>query len=409
MKLSKRRRTDLRVLRQREFRLFLTGRVASRLGSTIAPIAISFAILEHHGTASQVGTVLAAQSVPLVIFLLIGGGLADRWGRRRAMVAADVLRAVAQGALASWLLLGRPPLWAFALAEAVVGFGMALFGPATTGLVPELVTNQEQLQQANSLHGLTTSLSAVVGPAIAGLIVAATNPGIAVAVDAATYLLSGLLLGALHIPAKPSAPAISFFSQLRGGWTAFRTRTWLWLIVLQYAVFHLVVLAPFTVLGVVVAKTSLGGAPAWGTILAALGLGSVVGSVVVLHMRPRRPLLVATSTGAAWVAPLFLLGVSAPLWAIGFGAFLAGCAFGIFGPLWDTTLQREIPPNVLSSVSSYDYLGSVALLPLGYAIAGPLSGVIGIKPLLLLAGIWMLVSSLAVLAVPVVRRLEARD
>jgi len=402
-------RSTLRVLRHPGLLRFLTGRVMSLLGSSMAPLAISFAILDHSGTATQVGEVLAAQSVPLVGFLVFGGSAADRWGRRRVMVLADVLRAAAQGSLAAWVIAGHPPLGAFAAAEAVIGVGQAMFGPAVTGLVPDLVADASDLQAANSLRGLANSLATVAGPALAGIVVAAINPGWAIAVDAATYLASAALLVSLRLPPRPPTPSASFAAQLREGWTEFWARTWLWVIVAQYALFHLIVLAPFMVLGVVIAKTSLGGPTAWGAILAALSLGSLAGSLVTLHVRPRRPLLVATITGLTWIAPTLMLGLTAPAWAIVAGAFSAGVGLGVFGPLWDTTLQHQIPERVLSRVSSYDYLGSVALLPVGYALAGPLAAILGGHAILLAAAAWAAISTLAVAAVPAVRNLRTTN
>jgi len=399
------RRSTLRVLRHPGLWQFLTGRVMSLLGSSMAPLAISFAILDHSGTATQVGEVLAAQSVPLVGLLVFGGSAADRWGRRRVMVLADLLSAAAQGTLAAWVIAGHPPLVAFAAAEAVIGVGQAMFGPAVTGLVPELITDPSDLQAANSLRGLASSLATVAGPALAGILVAAINPGWAIAVDATTYLASAALLVSLRLPPRPPTLSASFVAQLREGWTEFWARTWLWVIVAQYALFHLIVLAPFMVLGVVIAKTSLGGPAAWGAILAALSLGSVAGSLVALHVRPRRPLLVATLTGFTWIAPTLLLGLTTPAWAVAIGAFSAGFGLGVFGPVWETTLQHHIPGRVLSRVSSYDYLGSVALLPVGYALAGPLAAILGGHTILLAAAAWVAISTLAVLAVPAVRNL----
>ncbi len=403
------RRSTLRVLRHPGLLRFLTGRVLSLLGSSMAPLAISFAILDHSGTATQVGEVLAAQSIPLVAFLVFGGSAADRWGRRRVMVLADLLRAGAQAALATWVIAGHPPLGAFAGAEAVIGVGQAMFGPATTGLVPDLVADPSDLQAANSLRGLANSLATVAGPALAGIVVAAINPGWAIAVDAATYLASAALLVSLRLPARPPIPSASFAAQLREGWTEFWGRTWLWVIVAQYALFHLIVLAPFMVLGVVIAKTSLGGPTAWGAILAALSLGSLAGSLVTLHVRPRRPLLVATLSGFTWIAPTLMLGLTAPAWAIAIGAFSAGTGLGVFGPLWDTTLQHHIPERVLSRVSSYDYLGSVALLPVGYALAGPLAAILGGHTILIAAAAWIAISTFAVLAMPAVRNLPSTN
>src|SRR5579862_4228267 len=235
------------ALRQRDFRLFFAGQATSQIGTGMLPVALSFAVLNRHGSAGDVGFVLGAETLPLVLFLLVAGVVADRADRRVVMVLADVTRAGAQGGLAAWLLVGHPPLWGFLVLEAVVGTGLAFFTPAMTGLIPE-VTPPQFLHQANALNGVAQWGGALVGPGLAGLLVAAAGPGWAVAVDAATYCVSGACLARLHLRPARRTPTGDFLAQLTGGWRAFRERTWLWAIVTQFSFFGLLVFPPFFVL-----------------------------------------------------------------------------------------------------------------------------------------------------------------
>jgi len=393
------------ALRQRDFRLFFAGQATSQIGTGMLPVALSFAVLNRHGSAGDVGFVLGAETLPLVLFLLVAGVVADRADRRVVMVLADVTRAGAQGGLAAWLLVGHPPLWGFLVLEAVVGTGLAFFTPAMTGLIPE-VTPPQFLHQANALNGVAQWGGALVGPGLAGLLVAAAGPGWAVAVDAATYFVSGACLARLHLRPARRTPTGDFLAQLTGGWRAFRERTWLWAIVTQFSFFGLLVFPPFFVLGAVVAKQSLGGAVAWGGILAAQGAGSVLAGLLMLRVQPRRPLLVAEAVLFAWGLVLGSLAMRAPAVVVGVCAFFSGASFGTFGPLWDTTMQRELPPEVLSRASAYDWFGSFAFLPVGYVIVGTTARALGITGTLWLAAAWMVASTAVVLAVPSITELR---
>ena len=208
----------LGALHERNFRLYFLGQLTSSIGTGMTPVALSFAVLAlRHGSASDVGVVLAAQTVPLVVFLLVGGVAGDRFGRRHVMLSADVLRASAETALAAWIIFGHPPLWGFLLLPALVGTGTAFFMPSLTGLIPQIVSG-ERLTQANALNGLTFSIGAIIGPAVAGVIVATASPGWAILADAASYVLSVWSLAALRLGPAPGASQDSFYAQLRLGW-----------------------------------------------------------------------------------------------------------------------------------------------------------------------------------------------
>jgi len=397
----------LGALREHNFRLYFLGQLTSSVGSGMTPVALSFAVLAlRHGSASDVGAVLAAGTVPLVVFLLIGGVAGDRLGRRRVMLGADILRASAQAALAAWILFANAPFWGFLLLSALVGSGTAFFMPALTGLIPQIVSG-ERLTQANALNGLTFSIGGIIGPAVAGVIVATASPGWAILADALSYVLSVCSLAALRLGPGATRTSESFYAQLRRGWSEFWSRTWLWAIVLSASGFNMAMMAPYLVLGAVITKESLGGATAWGTILGAQGVGAVVGGVAMLRLRFRRPLVVAGLSLLVWPYPLLSLAYRAPVLVIAIGAFLGGASFAIFDTQWQTTMQREVPAEVLSRVSAYDWFGSLVFLPLGYAIVGPVASMVGIHAVFIFGTSYLLVSVAAILLIPAVRQMGA--
>ncbi|HEY1824625.1 MAG TPA: MFS transporter [Acidimicrobiales bacterium] len=395
----------LGALQERNFRLFFIGQTASSIGSGMAPVAIVFAILAH-GTASDVGYVLAAQTVPLVILLLVGGVVGDRVNRRTLMLQSDLLRTLAEFALGLWVVLDAPPVWGFMALGALMGVGQAFFSPALTGIVPQMLSG-DQLQQGNALNGISNSSGGIAGPAIAGVIVAVFNPGWAILADALSYLISVISLAMVHIDWNASETKASFSSLLREGWHEFWSRTWLWVVVIEFSLFN-ALFASFFVLGPVVAKASLGGAKAWGLILAAEGVGAVLGGVVMLRIHPRRPLLVATLSTFGSVIPLYFIALHSLTVVVAAAAFLSGISLSIFGVQWSTTMQREIPTEMLSRLSAYDWFGSLVLLPLGMAVVGPVSSVIGVKTTLIVCASTMVALIVATLCVPSVTRLQLR-
>lgn len=392
------------ALRERNFRLLFIGQTASQIGIGMAPVAIVFAVLAH-GTATDVGYVLAAQTAPMVLLLLVGGVVGDRMSRRKLMLQSDTLRTLAECALGLWVLLGHPPLWGFMTLGALMGVGQAFFGPALTGIVPQMLS-PGKLQQGNALNGISESTGGIIGPAIAGVIIVVSSPGWAILIDGLTYLLSVISLALIRIDWQAATQTEPFIVLLRQGWREFWSRKWLWVIVIEFSLVN-ALYASFLVLGPVVAKQSLGGAPAWGAILAAAGAGAVVGGIVMLRVHPRRPLLIATLATLVFPLPLFFIAGRSPTFLIAIAAFLAGGFITVFSVQWNTTLQREIPSDVLSRVSSYEWFGSLILLPIGMAIVGPLSTAIGITTTLIGSGGLMILLVLSVLAVPSVTRLRA--
>jgi MFS family permease len=395
-------------LGQREFRFLFLGRTTSFVGNAFANVALAFAVLDLTGSKADLGLVLAARTVPQVLFLLVGGIWADRLPRHRVMVFSNVVSGLSQGVIAVLLLTGEAEVWQLAALGAINGLSAAFFFPAATGIVPQTVP-QRLLQPANAILRLGQNASWIGGAAFGGLVVAATSPGVGIAVDAASFFAAALFLSLIHLPSTLKMEASNFFAELRDGWREFSTRTWLWVIVLQFGFVNAVELGVQGVLGPAIAKDHLGGAAAWGLILTAESIGLIVGGVLLLRFRPHRLLLTAT-IGVLLTMP-FLLGLAGPMPVVVLVALaaLAGIGIETFGILWDTTMQQEIPQEKLSRVYSYDALGSWVLIPLALAVAGPLAELVGTRETIVGAVAISLTATLAVLFVRDVRTITRRE
>ncbi|MFF5565191.1 MFS transporter [Streptomyces sp. NPDC012623] len=392
----------------RNYPLLTAAAVATQLGSQGALIASAFAVLETGGGAGDVGLVAAARTVPLVLFLLVGGALADRLPRHRVMVAANALNCVSQAAFAALVLTGEPRLWQMMLLSGLGGTGQAFFSPANEGMLMSSVSG-EQAGRAFALYRMATHGAGIGGAALGGALIAVTGPGWVLAIDAGAFLVAGTLrafLDVSHIPARASGGSV--IADLRDGWREFTGRSWLWTIVVQFAVVNGVVVATQAVYGPVVAEEELGGPGPWGLALAAFGAGTVVGALVMVRWRPRRPLLAGTLA----VFPLALpaVGLAIPLSASGLMAvmFATGLSVEVFGVSWMTMLHQEIPEEKLSRVSSYDMFGSFAMIPVATALAGPAEDAFGRTSALWGCAALVVLLTAAVLLVPDVRNLTRR-
>jgi MFS family permease len=400
-------RPSLEPLREREFRLLFFGRTISVAGNAFTNVALAFAVLELTGSKADLGYVLAAQAVPLVVFMLVGGIWADRLPRHRVMVASNLVNGTVQAVTAVLLLTGHAEVWQLIVLSALGGTSFAFFFPASIGIVPQTVP-PEALQSANALLRLGVNATRIGGAALAGLIVGLTSPGVGIAADAVSFFVAAALVGAMHLPSTLRIEGRNFIAELAEGWREFISRTWLWAIVLQFGFVNAVVSGTENVLGPVIAKQHLGGATAWGLLLTATSIGLIFGGLLVLRFRPRRILLAATLGYLLSIPILLGLAIPLPLVPLIALALMAGVGNETFGVLWDTAVQQEIPEEKLSRVSSYDALGSFALIPLGLAAAGPIADLIGTRETLIGAAAISLTATLAVLLVRDVRTLPRR-
>jgi MFS family permease len=394
------------VLRHRDFRMLFWGQAVSVIGDALLPVALAFAVLDGlDGSAAQLGVVLAAQVVPMTFLVLPAGVWADRMSRRRLMLVSDLGRALVQAVTALLLLLDSAELWQLIVLSAAYGALEAFFRPAAGGLTPALVPADE-LQQANALVGLAQNVGHVAGPAAAGVLIVAISPGAALAVDAATFVVSAAFLVALREPAREPHPpehVPHFWRELRAGLAEVRARRWMLGFMPAFSAYHLVALPCVLGLGAVLAKEELGGAGAWAIITACFGAGTIVGSAIGLRWKPGRPMLAATLAFVGASAQPAIIALAGSTAAIAAFEALAGIAVAIGFAQWETTLGRLIPGRALSRVTSLDWFTTVGLMPLGYALAGPIAEAAGLHGTMVAASVLCVVLFAVALAVPDVR------
>jgi MFS family permease len=393
---------------EREFRLLFSGQLVSLLGTAVAPIALAFAVLDLTGSKTDLGLVLTANWVPQIILVLFGGVFADRLPRNLVMVGSNLVSGAGQAAIAVLLLTHHAELWQLIAIQVVRGSAMAFFFPASQGLVPETV-RPSLLQQANALLGMTKNGTVIFGAALGGVLVATAGSGWALAFDGATYIVSAVVLGAMHLPRADRIETPNVLRELAQGWHEFASRTWLWVIVACAAVGNTVWMGASQVLGPLVAKQYLGGAASWGLILACQGIGLLVGGLLMLRFHPRRPLFVGMGFFTVAALPIVFLASLRSTPVIAFGYFVAGVSLEIFSVAWATALQEHVPLEKLSRVSAYDALGSLVLVPIGLSLAGPVADAIGLTEALWLAAILGTASTLIGLTARDVRDLRRRE
>ena len=391
-------------MRERNFRLYFVGQATSSVGNAMVPVALAFAILRLTHSAGDLGFVFTAYAVSQLIFLLAGGVVADRIPRRVALLGSDTVRFAAEAMLAAFLLGGRPRLLVVLILVFVQGAASALFMPASSGLVPALV-DDSHLQAANSLLQTASSAASIIGPAVAGVLVVADGPGWAIAADAASYGVSVATLAMLRTARLDRGEGRRFFADLREGWDEFRSRDWYWKSVVGAAVFNML-FALYEVLGPVASIRFYSGAKSWAIIATAAGAGSVVGGLLSTRIRVQHPLRVGLPLVIFLSFPPLGIGIGMPVAVVAATAGLGGTGLVIFSSLFQTTVQRHVPEEVLSRVLAYDWFGSLLAYPIGLAIAAPLAGAIGIRVILVVSALLEMVSIVAILTVRSVWNLE---
>ena len=393
-----------------QFRLLFIGQSLSGLGDRITFVALPFAVLAAGGHATEVGLVAGATTLPFLLFSLIAGVVADRMNRRTLMLGSDVVRLLCQLAGGLLLTTHHAQWWHLALLGLAYGTADAFFQPAIYGLVPQLVPGP-QLQQANALRGLVDAGALVAGPAVAGLLVVALGAGGALLADAATFVASIVCLmrlrrATLAKPPEVDAAERDLLGGLRAGWREVRSRSWVLAMLGGLAAYHAIVLPSVFALGPVLASEKLGGAGAWAAITASFGAGSIAGQLLLLRWRPRRAVFASAACLLVASCQAAIIGSGLPVAAIaGLEALSAVCVTAYF-TLWETSIQEQIPPHAVSRVGSYDLFVATGLLPLGTAVAGPVSEVVGVQTTLVAMSAIGIIAGLCVLAVPAVRSLE---
>ena len=388
----------------RDFRIFYVGYATSLFGSAMAPIALTFAVLGRGATPTQLGYVMAAGVVPQVLFMIGGGVLADRLGRRKVMLGTDAGRLIVQGTLAAALFAGPVPIWVFVVLSALRGTGDAFFSPALGGLRAEIAP-RDRLHDANALLSVVESGSRVIGPGLAGVLIAVFSPAAVIAADAATFGASVLALSLLRVPAV-APPVRTAWSDLAEGWAAFREHTWIWLTTVQWALLNLLTYAPYILLGPVLAQQYLGGARSWGVVGGAQAAGAVAMGLALVGRRVARPALVSVLGTVTVPLPCVALALHAQTAAIAGAAFVAGAGLALSGTFWASAMQQRIEPALYSRITAFNMTGAFTLGSAGLAVVGPVAAAVGARTVLAFAGGWGLASGLLVCCLPVMWRVR---
>jgi MFS family permease len=366
-----------RALRHPSFRYLFLGQSASVIGDRVVIVALALFITQRTGSPTDLGLVLAAQTLPLVALILFGGVWADRLPRHRIMIVTDLARAALHGLLAALIFAGTVTVLQLVVIEALFGAAQAFFQPAYSGLLPQTVP-ESLVQDARALTESVANVAVLAGPALATVLVLGVGAGEAFAFDAATFVLSAALLFRVHPRVRgEAAPEASMLHQLREGFNEVRSRAGVWVTILVFTGSVLTIYSQWYALAPAIARDVYGSSAVFGWLESIAGVGAVIGAVAALSWRPARPLLVGMLLVLAWPIQDGLFALGAPLELVVVCAFGTGFGFSLLMIWWETALARHIPPRALSRVSAWDWMGSLALLPLGYLIAGPLADSVG--------------------------------
>lgn len=356
-------------LRHRNFRLLTVGRTFGEFGNAVAPVALAFAVLDLTGSAVDLGIVVGARSVASVLLLLFGGVLADRLPRSVILQGTEIAALTTQAMIAVSVLCGFASVPLLVALSLVNGAVAAISFPAASAITPQTVPST-LLAQANALVRMLANLGRITGAALGGVLVAAIGSGWAIAVNAVLFGLAASFYRRVRLSPVPQAEKSHVLKDLAEGWQEFRSRTWVWVIVVQFMAVNAVSVGAVLVLGPIIADDTFGRA-GWGLALAAETAGAFAGGLLAARWQPRRALFVGVALVLTEVIPMVTLAELPRVLPLMIAMFIAGFAIEQFSIGWDLSLQENIPPAKLARVYSYDMLGSILAIPLGQIAAGP--------------------------------------
>ncbi|MEU8377639.1 MFS transporter [Streptosporangium sp. NPDC048865] len=387
----------------RSFLLFFTARSVSMLGAAMVPFATAVGVGGLGYGPTGVGLALAAWMAPFAVLILFGGVFADRFTPRRMMIGADTVRVVSQGVSAALFVFGRPDLWQILVISAINGVAAAMYQPGVSSTVPRVARD---VQKANATLRVSESIMLLAGPGVAGAIVGLSGVGVVFAIDAAGFAVSAVCLLLLRLPvvAGPVAER-SMWRNLREGWQEFRSRTWMWSVILVWAVFGVTLFGPMIPLGSILISERLG-ETAYGLVMSASGAGTVVGGLVAMRVRPGRPLMAGAIGLFGFALEPLSIATASPPAVLMAAHVIGGAGWAFWSVMWATSIQTQVPAEALNRVTAYEVAGSTLFIPIGQALAGPVAGVVGAHQLLTGSSVVAVAGCAALLLVPAVRGLR---
>jgi MFS family permease len=388
---------SLAALRHDNFRWYWTATTVNLAGTTMSGVALAFAVLSITDSASSLGIVLAAETIPTAALMLLGGVIADRLPLTAVLRVGMVILGASQGAVAALVLTHTARIWMIVVLAVVNGVANALTFPALQSILPRLVP-PELLQQANALQSFARGSLRVIGPTVSALLVVGIGAGWALAFDAATWLAAAVILVKVRLPPRPPREdRTSTFVELREGWTYFRSTQWLWVVVLAFSALNLVQVGALSTLGPPRAKETFGIA-GWGLFLSVESVGLIATTLVMLRRPLRRPLLSGMLGIGLISLPMLVLGLRPDLPLLVVCGFAAGAGTEVFSMGWNLAMQEQVPEAMLSRAISYDVLGSIIAVPVGELLYGPLGESFGYRDVLVVSGVVYAAISLATLS-----------
>jgi len=394
----------------RYIKRFYFARFISNFGNGMSPIALAFGILHlPNGDANLLGLVLGATTVAMLVMSPFGGVLADKFGRIRAVALADLVAATGLFVQVAYFATGNVPIIVLLLVNINFGLMWGIFWPAMSGVLPALVPD-EHLQKTNSVNNLFSNGAIILGAAVGGIIVAGWGSAWALAIDAATFVVGGVLLFSFrHVSAKSAPNENSMFDDLIHGWKIFISYRWIVIGVFGFSFVILAWAAGENILGPLIALEEFNGAKSWSLVLTFEGIGLLIGSLIGMRIKIKYPLrfLLIISFSIS----LYMWSMARPqsIWFIAFCALLWGITIDLWTTIWSTAMAREVPREALSRVSSFDAMGTMLLRPVGLAIAGPLSMAIGLSNTLYALAIFSAILILGMLATPTMRNMQISE
>ena len=395
------------LLGNARFRRLFLARTISNIGNGVAPIAIAFGVLSLPGaTPISLSIVLAAQALPLVLVLPIGGVVADRLGRARVIAVTDIILSAFVMTTAVLFLTGNATIALLAILGAISGCLNALWWPAMSGLVPDVVED-EHLQPANAFVSVASNGGLIAGNAIGGLLVALVGSGWAIAVDSLSFLVAGALVFSMRDVSSPHRSGESTLADLAHGWRVFWSYRWVVVIVGAFSFIVMVWRGAEEVMGPVLAREIYGGAAGWALIMTFQSIGLLLGAIVASRLRVRRPLVIGLLATLALPLWLITLALELPIIWVAVGSFAFGVSLELLAVWWFTAMQTNIPREALSRVSAYDAMGSLMFGPIGLALAGPLIAGVGARAAFFIAAAVSAAAVLGALLFRSVRQLSS--
>jgi len=382
------------------------SRFISNVGNGVSPIALAYGVLNlPHATGRDLSIVMAARFVPLIAFMLFGGVIADRFQRNRLVGGSDMLGSFLAATSAISLIAGFSSTWLLALMGALFGILNAIWWPAMSGVLPEILP-KEKLQEGNAVIGLMTNIGYIIGTLAGGILVSTVGAGWGLLVDATSFFIAGVIVWNLPLIGKIKEKSPGIFHDLVIGWREFISRTWVIAMVISFALINMAFESMLSVLGPLNFSDPVSGPRQWSYNLAGLSVGMLMGGIWALKIKIGRPLLLAMVLVAISAIWDFALAFNFSLPVSVLASVFSGISVEIFLVTWNTSLQSHIPEESYSRVSSYDTLGSYGIAPLGIVAAGPLAMHFGVDRILFATGAITLIASIASLLVPSVRNLR---